>query len=89
MVWPTTPFWNNGGISIERLDPRLEELSRRARLDSSSETSDGSSEGRRDLFPESSARTAITDLGSVDGLAPPDPSSTEPRDPLPPDDVDT
>jgi len=70
---------NRGGISIDKLDPRLEELSLLALFDSSSETSDGSSDGRRDRFPESSASTAITDRGSVDFSE----TSPEPRDLLP------
>ena len=62
VVWPTTPLWKSGGISMERELPRELELSRRARLEPLTEIS---SDGRRILLPESSARTAMTCLGSV------------------------
>ena len=48
VVWPTTPLWKRGGISMERDDPSELELSRRARLDPVTEIS---SEGRLDLLP--------------------------------------
>ena len=62
VVWPTTPLWNRGGISMDSEEPRELELSRRARLEPVTEIS---SDGRRILLPDSSARTAMTCLGSV------------------------
>jgi len=59
VVWPTTPLWNRGGISIEREEPRELELSRLTRFASLS------SDGLLALFPDNSASTAITCLGSV------------------------
>lgn len=62
VVWPTTPEEKSGGISKDRDEPNDEDESRRARLLPVSEISS------LDLlfrFPDSSARTAITDLGSV------------------------
>ena len=46
VVWPTTPLWNRGGISIEREEPRELELSRLTLLASLS------SDGLLALFPE-------------------------------------
>ena len=48
VVWPTTPLWNKGGISMERDEPSELELSRRARLEP---VTDISSEGRLILLP--------------------------------------
>jgi len=59
VVWPTTPLWNRGGISIESEEPRELELSRLTRLASLS------SDGLLALFPDNSASAAMTCLGSV------------------------
>ena len=83
VVWPTTPLLKRGGISMDRLEPREELESLLARLLPSPRLEPL---GRRARFPDSSASTAITCLGSVllPELAssplpsPPDPLSTEP-----------
>ena len=84
VVWPTTPDWNSGGISMDSEEPSELELSRRALLDPVTDSSEGlrvrlptlkiknlmNTFGKIkstefEISPESSARTAMTCLGSV------------------------